>query len=108
MELNSQRMVFYNTLKNSFNLVELHELCFRLDLDSDIFPSKKDAFIIELINYMIRENRTDELAKVIARLRPGLTSLNINPNSEKHAMQPAQLRSLKFLDSRNNISAIKK
>lgn len=52
-------------LQNVFSSSDLRELCFDLDVDCEIFSSKKNELIIELISYL--ENR-DQIPYLIEKL----------------------------------------
>jgi DNA-binding NtrC family response regulator len=58
------------TLEEKFDLEEIHDLCFDLDIDFDALPGERKK-ARELVLYCRRRDRLKELATRIAELRPG-------------------------------------
>lgn len=57
-------------LTEDFDLNELSDLCFRLEVDKDDFPQQKNLFIIELIGYLKRRGYIRNLINQGRQLRP--------------------------------------
>jgi hypothetical protein len=60
----------YEALIRRFNLEELHDLCFQLKLDhEEIGGGTKTAFARELVTYLERRGRLDELVEAVRHTR---------------------------------------
>jgi hypothetical protein len=63
-----------NLLIKSFNMSELHDLCFTLDVDFDGLPGDgKEGKVRELLRHLNRHGRLEELVQLCAQQRPGLS-----------------------------------
>lgn len=63
-----------NLLIKSFNMSELHDLCFTLNVDFDGLPGDgKKGKVRELLQYLKRCGRIDELVQLCAQQRPSLS-----------------------------------
>lgn len=73
---NLSRQEIFSILTSKFSLKELKSLCFRLGIDDDILPGQeKDSKSIELIEYLERRDRLNELIKIIEETRPDIKYL---------------------------------
>jgi hypothetical protein len=64
----------HNLLIKSFNMSELHDLCFTLNVDFDELPDAgKEGKIRELLQYLNRHGRLEELVQLCAQQRPSLS-----------------------------------
>jgi ferritin len=57
-------------MEESFNKQDLHDLCFRLDIDKDQLPGTKTPLINELLEELNRHDRIPELLNEVRALRP--------------------------------------
>lgn len=62
-----------DVLVDHFNMAELHDLCLDLGIDfEDLVGSTKTTKVIELISYMQRRGRLDDLMRLVQTKRPHL------------------------------------
>lgn len=82
----------YTVLVERFSTNELKNLCFHLNVDFDVLPGEeKESKTRELLLFLKRRNKIDELISMINRLRPDITYKDIKIDS------PLQVR-LSILD----------
>lgn len=73
-ELRQYRAALRREIQKSFNLTEIRTLSFDLGIDYDNLPGEElERKIIELILYLERNERLDDLIKELKRRRPDMT-----------------------------------
>lgn len=71
--MKSQLNILYDNLLNGFNISELQEICLRLDVPYEqLSGSTLNSKSQELIQYLNRRSRIDELIRLGSELRPNL------------------------------------
>lgn len=70
--MNNDRSRLRALIEANFSLGELQPLCLDLGMEFAALPGGKAAKVLELITYMERQGRLEELVQTIHRLRPNL------------------------------------
>lgn len=84
-------------IETYFSGDEINRLCFELDVDYEDFPQKKRAKVMELVQFMKRQGRLDDLVIKVRQLRPHI-GVNLS-NVLNNALSPddPELASVKSL-----------
>jgi hypothetical protein len=81
-----ERQKLRQAMMRHFNTSELRTICFDLNVDNeDLAGTEKTTFVIEMIKFFERTNRTPELIQKCAELRPEIDFSN--PNTKDNLKQ---------------------
>lgn len=91
-------------LVDRFSEEELRTLCFDMALDYDMLPGQgKGGKARELIAYLERRQRIDELIETVQRLRPDIRDHNWQPMATAQEVVAEQFDAIIWISAKNNV-----
>lgn len=103
-EVDSRLSQLHQILVDRFNLEELRTLCFELALDYEMLPGEgKGGKARELIAYLNRRNRLEELAETIRQARPDISFDTILGKTEELAEMAERFEAIIWVSAKSDL-----